>query len=60
MFKSEVKGTGWEIAKIIIALIAFIYAIYLLIFAGKMMLFDNENVGPEITPANYDSIMGEN
>ena len=56
MFKSEVKGTGWEIAKIIIALIAFIYAIYLLIFAGKMMLFDNENVGPEITPANYDSI----
>lgn len=56
MFKGAVKGTGWAITKIIIAIAAFALGIYQLIFAGNMMLFDNENVGSELTPANYETV----
>lgn len=56
MFKSAVRGTVWSIFKIIVAIAACALGIYQSVFAGEMMLFDNENVGLEITPANYNSM----
>lgn len=53
--RSAIAGGKWEITKVILAIISFIFFIYMLCSAMKLMSV-NENMGREITSADYSSL----
>lgn len=56
MFKSEVKGTGWAIIKILLAIATFSLFIYQMIFAGQWIV-NNQHEGRRISSADYESLV---
>lgn len=56
MSRSSVKGTGWEIIKIILAIITFGLFIYQIFFAGQWIT-NNQHEGRKISSADYESLV---
>lgn len=55
MRQSAIAGEKWSIAKVILAILSFIFFIYMLCSAMKM-ISANDNTGREITSADYSSL----
>lgn len=56
MFNSEVRGTGWAITKVILAIITFSLFVYQMFFAGQWIA-NNNHEGREISAADYENLV---
>lgn len=56
MFESSEKGAGWQIFRIIMALVCFAVFIYQIYFIGQYLLSDRTQTGTEISIDNYESL----